>query len=150
MNSPGMTKLITPAHMHISVEVLSSVGMLPSITVGAPGTHGATVAGMQGIGVRTPMAAAVAAATIGFAGDMHMPNGMIFTSRNVVHDVGVRNFVGHDPIGRQNHERTRRHPHGAHHGRSHANLHWHMRPPSQLAAGHSSKAGNRMQLRTRL
>ena len=74
-----MTKLMTPAHMHMFVEVLSSVGMLPSITVGAPGTQGDTVAGMQGIGVRTPMAAAVAAATIGFAGDMHMPNGIIFT-----------------------------------------------------------------------
>jgi hypothetical protein len=35
---------------------------------------------MQGIGVSTPIAAAVAAATIGLAGDMHMPNGMIFTS----------------------------------------------------------------------
>jgi hypothetical protein len=34
---------------------------------------------MQGMGVRTPIAAAVAAATIGFAGDMHMPNGIIFT-----------------------------------------------------------------------
>ena len=79
VNSPGVTKVITPAHMHMFIEVLSSVGMLPSNTVGAPGTHGEVVAGMQGIGVRTPMAAAVAAATIGFAGDMHMPNGMIFT-----------------------------------------------------------------------
>jgi hypothetical protein len=35
--------------------------------------------GMQGIGVSTPIAAAVAAATIGFAGDMHAPNGMMFT-----------------------------------------------------------------------
>jgi hypothetical protein len=34
---------------------------------------------MQGIGVSTPNAAAVAAATAGFAGDMHMPNGMMFT-----------------------------------------------------------------------
>jgi hypothetical protein len=33
---------------------------------------------MQGIGVSTPSAAAVAAATSGLAGDMHMPNGMIF------------------------------------------------------------------------
>jgi hypothetical protein len=78
--SPGMTKLIIPAHMHMFVEVLSSVGMLPSITVGAPGTQGETVIGMQGIGVRTPIAAAVAAATIGFAGDMHIPKGMILTS----------------------------------------------------------------------
>ncbi len=79
VNSPGVTNVMTPAHMHMSVWVLSSVGMLPSRTVGAPGTHGATVIGMHGMGVNTPIAAAVAAATIGFAGDMHMPNGMIFT-----------------------------------------------------------------------
>lgn len=35
--------------------------------------------GTQGIGVKTPSAAAVAAATAGFAGDEHMPNGIIFT-----------------------------------------------------------------------
>ena len=79
VNSPGITNVITPAHMHISVEVLSSVGMFPSNTVGAPGTQGDTVAGIQGIGVRTPIAAAVAAATMGLAGDIHIPNGMIFT-----------------------------------------------------------------------
>lgn len=49
-------------------------------TVGAPVTQGAGVTGMQGIGVRTPMAAAVAAATDGFAGEAHIPKGMIFTS----------------------------------------------------------------------
>jgi hypothetical protein len=32
---------------------------------------------MQGMGVSTPIAAAVAAATSGFEGDMHMPNGMM-------------------------------------------------------------------------
>lgn len=74
-----MMMLMTPAHMHMRVDVLSSVGISASKTVGAPGTQGATVAGMQGIGVSTPIAAAVAAATIGFAGDIHMPNGMIFT-----------------------------------------------------------------------
>lgn len=79
VNSPGVTNVITPAHIHMSVDVLSSVGMLPSRTVGAPGIQGETVAGIHGMGVRTPIAAAVAAATIGFAGDMHMPNGMIFT-----------------------------------------------------------------------
>ena len=77
MSSPGITNVITPAHMHIKVEVLSRVGILPSKTVGAPGTHGATVAGIHGIGVSTPIAAAVAAATVGLAGDMHIPNGMI-------------------------------------------------------------------------
>jgi hypothetical protein len=34
---------------------------------------------MQGIGVRTPIAAAVAAATVGFAGELHIPKGKIFT-----------------------------------------------------------------------
>jgi hypothetical protein len=52
--------------------------MLPTITVGLPGTQGATVIGMQGIGVRTPNAATVAATTVGFASDEHMPKGIIF------------------------------------------------------------------------
>jgi hypothetical protein len=33
---------------------------------------------MHGIGVSTPKAAAVAAATVGFAGDEHIPKGGIF------------------------------------------------------------------------
>jgi len=53
--------------------------MLPISTVEEPGTHGAMVIGMQGIGVRTPSAAAVAAMTIGFAGQLHIPNGITFT-----------------------------------------------------------------------
>src|SRR5215831_5600350 len=56
-----------PNHMHMSVLVLSSVGVLPSGTVGAPGTQGAVVAGRHGIGASTPSAAAVAAATAGLA-----------------------------------------------------------------------------------
>jgi hypothetical protein len=54
-------------------------GMLPIITVGEPGTQGAAVTGMQGMGVRTPSAAAVAAATIGLEGELHMPKGAILT-----------------------------------------------------------------------
>jgi hypothetical protein len=34
---------------------------------------------MQGIGVNTPKAAAVAAATVGLAIDIHIPNGGMFT-----------------------------------------------------------------------
>ena len=49
-------------------------------TVGAPTIQGAAVAGTHGIGVSTPSAAAVAAATVGFAGDEHMPKGMMLTS----------------------------------------------------------------------
>jgi hypothetical protein len=47
-------------------------------TVGEPGIHGAVVTGMQGIGVSTPIAAAVAAATVGFEGEVHMAKGMMF------------------------------------------------------------------------
>ena len=79
VTSPGVVKVITPPQMHINCDVLSRVGALASRTVGAPGIHGAGVFGMHGIGVRTPKAAVVAAATVGLAGDMHAPNGMIFT-----------------------------------------------------------------------
>ena len=47
-------------------------------TVGDPGAQGVVVAGMHGIGVRTPRAAVVAAATVGFDGAEHMPKGEIF------------------------------------------------------------------------
>lgn len=49
--------------------------MLPIRMVGLPGTHGATVIGVQGAGVGTPRAAAVAAATAGLAGQEHRPKG---------------------------------------------------------------------------
>ncbi len=65
--------------MHMQVWVLSNAGMFPISTVGAPGTQGEAVTGIHGIGVNTPDAAAVADATVGFDGVMHMPNGMMFT-----------------------------------------------------------------------
>jgi hypothetical protein len=65
--------------MHVQVETLSNAGMPPSITVAAPGAQGATVFGIQGIGVNTPNAAAVADATVGLASDMHTPNVGMFT-----------------------------------------------------------------------
>jgi hypothetical protein len=42
-----------------------------------PGTQGAGITGMQGIGVGTPPAAAVAVITVGFAGELHIPKGGI-------------------------------------------------------------------------
>jgi hypothetical protein len=62
--------------MHL--EVLFRAGMLPSSIVGEPGTQGAAITGTQGMGVSTPRAAAVAAATVGFVKDWHMPNGGMF------------------------------------------------------------------------
>jgi hypothetical protein len=78
VNWPGMLISITPPHMHINLEESLRVGILPSSCVGDPGTHGAMVMGMHGMGVNTPSAAAVAAITIGFAMDWHMPKGMMF------------------------------------------------------------------------
>ena len=75
---PGIATLMTPAQMHMHLLVLFSAGMLAINTVGAPGTHGAGVAGTHGMGVRTPNAAVVAAATLGFAIELHIPNGMMF------------------------------------------------------------------------
>src|SRR4051794_27195213 len=70
---PGAVTWMMPAHRHKSWQVLSSAGLWPSVTVGAPGDQGAIVIGMQGCGVRTPSAAVVAAATIGLARLMHIP-----------------------------------------------------------------------------
>src|SRR5258707_11337523 len=67
-----------PPQLHISFELLFSAGILPIITVGDPGAQGAAVTGTHGMGVSTPSAAAVAAATIGFDGELHIPNGGIF------------------------------------------------------------------------
>jgi hypothetical protein len=56
-------------------EVMFNAGAFPTMTVGEPGTHGAVVLGMHGMGVKTPIAAAVAEATVGLASDMHIPKG---------------------------------------------------------------------------
>jgi hypothetical protein len=53
--------------------------MSPIVTVGDPGVQGAVVIGMHGIGVSTPRAEAVAAATSGLAGHMHIPKVEMFS-----------------------------------------------------------------------
>lgn len=63
--------------MHL--ELLLSAGMFPIKTVGAPGAQGAVVTGTHGIGVSTPSAAAVAEATAGLEGVLHMPKVGMFT-----------------------------------------------------------------------
>src|ERR1700739_3005227 len=66
---------MTLPQLHISFELLLRAGMLAMRTVGEPGAQGAAVTGMHGMGVNTPSAAAVAAATSGFAGEEHIPKG---------------------------------------------------------------------------
>jgi hypothetical protein len=63
--------------MHLLV--LLRAGKFAIVTVAEPGAHGPAIIGVQGIGVRTPKAAAVAAATAGLAGERHIPKGGIFT-----------------------------------------------------------------------
>lgn len=53
---------------------------LPEISIfGFVGINVPAICGMQGCGVSTPMAAAVADATCGFAIDVHIPKGPRFT-----------------------------------------------------------------------
>ncbi len=75
----GFVIEITPPQLHMHFEELLSAGMFSIRTVGAPGAHGAAMAGIHGIGVSTPSAAAVAAVTIGFARLWHMANGGMLT-----------------------------------------------------------------------
>lgn len=73
-----MAIVITPPHSHIKIDVLESVGIALKRMVGSPIIQGDVVAGMQGIGVKTPECAAVAAATIGFEIVVHFPKGKTF------------------------------------------------------------------------
>jgi hypothetical protein len=72
--------LITPPQLHINVDESFNAGILPINTVGAPTIQGAVVTGMHGTGVKAPLAAAVAAATIGFDIELHWPNARMFTN----------------------------------------------------------------------
>jgi hypothetical protein len=75
---PALVIVMTPAQLHMHWLVLFRAGMPPIMTVGDPGVQG-VVTGTQGIGVRTPSAAVVAAATVGLANELHIPNGGMFT-----------------------------------------------------------------------
>jgi len=74
-----MVRLISPPKAQLQVEPETSAGFPPSVVRGAPGFHGPTTAGTQGIGVSTPRAALVAAATVGFDRLVHIPNGGMLT-----------------------------------------------------------------------
>jgi hypothetical protein len=70
--------VIKPPQAQLHMEVLLRAGIPPIMQVAEPGAQG-IVTGIQGMGVRTPSAAAVAAATVGLAIDMHIPNGGMLT-----------------------------------------------------------------------
>jgi hypothetical protein len=62
-----------PSHWHWHFAVSGTAGRPLIRTAVAPGVQGLPVAGMQGAGVGTPEAAAVALCTAGFAGLVHIP-----------------------------------------------------------------------------
>jgi len=70
---------MTPPKEHMSLQLLFTAGMFPTRIVGTPGTQGPAGTGVQGIGVNTPSAAAVAEATAGLAMLVHTPKGRMFT-----------------------------------------------------------------------
>jgi hypothetical protein len=74
---PGKLISITPPYAHMQVLLAVRAGW-PAIKVVETGIHGVST-GTQGIGVRTPSAAAVADATSGFESVEHMPNVAILT-----------------------------------------------------------------------
>jgi hypothetical protein len=69
---------IFPPHMHMHVSVSLKHGPAVDIMFGFDEIQGATIAGTHGIGVSTPSAAAVAAATVGFERVEHIPNDAMF------------------------------------------------------------------------
>lgn len=79
LTCPGEVIEMTPAQAHMHWLVLFRAGWPPIMTVGDPGVQGPVGTGMQGCGVSTPSAAEVAEATWGFASDMHMAKGGMFT-----------------------------------------------------------------------
>ena len=89
----------------MQVDPATSTGMPPAVVCGASGVQGAGTTGTQGIGVSTPSAAAVAAATVGFASDWHMPNGAIFAPGATSAMVATGRP---STIGRGRHHRQRR------------------------------------------
>lgn len=69
--------------MHL--DVLFKAGILRKVTVDEPGVHG-VVTGIQGVGVSTPLAAAVAEAVVGLANDEHIANGGML-------DIGAKSMI---------------------------------------------------------
>ena len=69
---------MTPPHAHTALQVWFNSGLFANRTAGVPGVQGAGITGAQGIGVSAPIAAAVAAATCGFAIEEHIPKDVKF------------------------------------------------------------------------
>jgi hypothetical protein len=72
--------VITPPQAQLQVERLVKAGKTPILALIAPGFQGPKGTGIQGMGVNTPAAAEVAAATAGLAREVHIPKGAILVT----------------------------------------------------------------------
>ena len=90
---------ITPNHEHIHFDELLRAGDFRNVTVGDPGVHG-IVTGTQGVGVKTPLAAAVALAVVGLASDEHVANGGIFVT-GIESRILAANFLSATTVGNE-------------------------------------------------
>jgi hypothetical protein len=68
-----------PPQAHLHLEFLVSAFLFAIFTLLEPGFHGPGITGIQGMGVSTPIAAEVAADTVGLDMDLHIPKGGILT-----------------------------------------------------------------------
>lgn len=78
--------LMEPPHIHMHLSPPDIIGSPLNKHVGFTGIHGATTAGTHGIGVKTPKAAAVAAATVGLEIVLHIPKDIMFT-------IGIKSII---------------------------------------------------------
>ena len=74
---PSVVNEICPSHMHMFMLDFVRAGNPCTSKSGLPGIQGVVIAGRQGAGVKTPIAAEVAAMTAGLVGAEHMPNELI-------------------------------------------------------------------------
>jgi len=99
-----MVIFITPPKAQGKMELSTKTGLVKQITFGFVGIHMPAGEGIHGPGVRTPKAAAVSAAVVGFKRLLQSPNGAIFIngaqSRQLaIGPVGPRTVLGVIIIG---------------------------------------------------
>ena len=87
--------VMTPPYAQRHCEPAARAGLPPILVRGAPGIHVPAALGRQGIGVRTPRAALVAAATDGLLNVVHMANGgmLAFGTTSAVVAAGLPSIV---------------------------------------------------------
>lgn len=92
---PGKVIDMFPPYAHIHLQLSSKAGKLQIFSC-PPGDHGPVITGIQGIGVRTPIAAAVADATVGFAIERQTPKGFMLTigAKSIMFAIGIFWHIG--------------------------------------------------------